>query len=148
MKIATVGLWHLGTVTSLCLSDLGHDIYAFDQDEEVINNFNSNIPVVYEPKIKNLLSKHLKKKIFFSSNLDDLKKYKVIFVNYDTKIQENDSSNFQLLFDKIKKILKIASKNTLIIVTSQIPVGSIKKFENFEKKFVKKKIEFVYIQKI
>lgn len=145
MKIATVGLWHLGTVTSLCLSDLGHDIYAFDQDEEVINNFNSNIPVVYEPKIKNLLSKHLKKKIFFSSNLDDLKKYKVIFVNYDTKIQENDSSNFQLLFDKIKKILKIASKNTLIIVTSQIPVGSIKKFENFEKKFVKKKIEFVYI---
>ena len=55
MKIATVGLWHLGTITSLGLADLGHSVHCFDENKDVIQNFNLNIPVIYEPKVKKLL---------------------------------------------------------------------------------------------
>ena len=32
MNIATLGLWHLGAVTSACLASVGHRVVAFDHD--------------------------------------------------------------------------------------------------------------------
>jgi len=145
MKIATVGLWHLGTITSLGLANLGHEIFAFDENQDVIKNFNSKIPTINEPRILNLLNKYLNKKIKFTNDFNNLKKYNLIYITYDAKINNKDESDFEYLFNKIKKILKIIKKKTLVVITSQIPLGSIKKIENYEKKFVKKSIKFSYL---
>ena len=144
MKIATVGLWHLGTITSLGLADLGHSVHCFDENKDVIQNFNLNIPVIYEPKVKKLLKKYLNRKLFFHSNFDNLKKFKVIFITYDTKITEDDKSDINLLFNKIKIILKFISKNSTIILSSQIPVGFTNRIEKFEKRFIKKNTKISY----
>ena len=38
MKIAVVGLWHLGTITALSLSKLNNLVYAFDEKKLLINS--------------------------------------------------------------------------------------------------------------
>ena len=71
MKIAVVGLWHLGTITSLCLSKLNHQVYAFD-DFNIIQEFNKHSPPITELGVKQLLKKNINKKIFFDYKLQKL----------------------------------------------------------------------------
>ena len=148
MKIATVGLWHLGTITSLGLANLGHEIHAFDENQDVIKNFNSKIPTINEPKILNLLNKYLNKKIKFTNDFDNLKKYNLIFITYDAKINNKDESDFKYLFNKIKKILKIIKKTLVVIFTSQIPLGIYEKIENYEKNLLKRVLNFLFTRKL
>jgi UDPglucose 6-dehydrogenase len=144
MKIAVVGLWHLGTITSLCLSKLNHKVYGFD-NHNVISQFNKLSPPINELGIKELLKKNINKKIFFEYNFKKLKNFDVIWITYDSVINNNDVSNFSHIFKKIKKVLEHAKKKSVIILSSQIPIGSIKKIESYEKKSLKKNISFAYI---
>ena len=144
MKIAVVGLWHLGTITALSLSKLNNLVYAFDK-KKIVDQFNLNDPPVQENGVLKLLKKHKKKNLFFDQNIKKLKKFNLVWVTYDSKIDNHDRSDFKYIFLKIKKILKFVKKNTTILISSQLKIGSIKKIENFEKKFVRKNISFVYI---
>ena len=144
MKIAVVGLWHLGTITALSLSKLNNLVYAFDE-KKIVDQFNLNNPPIQENGVLKLLKKHKKKNLFFDQNIKKLKKFNLVWVTYDSKIDNHDRSDFKYIFLKIKKILKFVKKNTTILISSQLKIGSIKKIENFEKKFVRKNISFVYI---
>ena len=144
MKIAVVGLWHLGTITALSLSKLNNLVYAFDE-KKIIDQFNLNNPPIQETGVLKLLKKHKKKNLFFDQNIKNLKKFNLIWVTYDTKIDNHDKSDFKYIFLKIKKILRYLKKNTNILISSQLKVGSIKEIENFEKNFIKKNISFIYI---
>ena len=144
MKIAVVGLWHLGTITSLSLSKLNNLVYAFDS-KKIIDEFNLNNPPIQENGVLELLKKYKNKNIFFNQNFDDLNKFNLIWVTYDSKIDNKDKSDFKYIFSKIKNILKHVKKNTTIIISSQLQIGSTIKIENFEKKFIKKNTSFVYI---
>ena len=144
MKIAVVGLWHLGTITSLCLSKLNHQVYAFD-DFNIIQEFNKHSPPITELGVKQLLKKNINKKIFFDYNFQKLINFDLIWVTYDALIDSSDQSNFIYIFQKIKKILKYVKKNSVILISSQIPIGSIKRIEFYEKRVVKKNISFAYI---
>ena len=144
MKIAVVGLWHLGTITALSLSKLNNLVYAFDE-KKIVDQFNLNNPPIQETGVLKLLKKHKKKNLFFDQNIKNLKKFNLIWVTYDTKIDNHDKSDFKYIFLKIKKILRYVKKNTTILISSQLKVGSIKEIENFEKKYIKKNISFIYI---
>ena len=144
MKIAVIGLWHLGTITALSLSKLNNLVYAFDE-KKIVDQFNLNNPPIQETGVLKLLKKHKKKNLFFDQNIKNLKKFNLIWVTYDTKIDNHDKSDFKYIFLKIKKILRYVKKNTTILISSQLKVGSIKEIENFEKKYIKKNISFIYI---
>jgi UDPglucose 6-dehydrogenase len=144
MKIAVVGLWHLGTITSLCMSSLNHTIYGFDKNE-IIKNFTKLKPPINEFGVDDLLKKNINKKIFFQNNFKKLKGFNIIWITYDTIINNYDKSNVANILSKIKKILLYVKKNSIIIISSQIPVGTIKKIESYDKKKIKKNLKFVYI---
>ena len=57
MKIAVIGLWHLGAVTSTCLANLGFNFIAFDDDKKLISNYCEDILPIYEPRLKELLER-------------------------------------------------------------------------------------------
>jgi UDPglucose 6-dehydrogenase len=145
MKLAVIGLWHLGTVVSTGLSTLKKkQIYCFDEDT-VIDDFKKKKIPINEKNIENILKKNINKSIFFSSDFSRLKNFKTIWITYDAKINESDYSNFDNIFKKLKKIFKYLSKETLIIISTQLSIGSIKKLENYDKLKLKKKLRFVYI---
>ncbi len=145
MKLAVIGLWHLGTVIGAGLSYLKKNkIYCFDENE-IINNFLTNNLPIDEKNIQNLIKKNLNKYIFFSSEFKKLKNFNTVWITYDSKIDSNDNSKFNDIFLKFKKVFENLNKNTLVIISSQIPIGSIKKLEYYDKVKLKKKLRFVYI---
>ena len=145
MKIAVIGMWHLGTVISSGLSFLKKNIiYCFDE-KEVIDKFRRKKLPITEKNIQNLINSNHGKNIFFSDNFEKLKEFDVIWITYDTKIKNNDTTNFKDIFDKLKFIINNLKKKTRVIISSQIPVGSIKKLENYDKLYTKKKLSFIYI---
>ena len=116
MKLAVVGLWHLGTITSLCMSKF-NKVYGFDK-YDIIKKFNNLTPPLIEFGVKKLLKKNINKKIFFEDNFKKLKDFDLIWVTYDSEIDKNDNSNFIHIFKKIKKILKYVKKNSIILISS------------------------------
>ena len=145
MKIAIVGLWHLGTITSLCLSKIGHKIEAYDEDKKLIENFNKKNPPITEPGVQKLLNLQIDKNLSFNSKLKDLVNHKIVWICFDTKINDKDISDEILLFQKIKKILQFVKKGSIILISSQLSLGTIKKLELFDNLYFKKKLIFVYI---
>ncbi len=145
MNIAIIGLWHLGSVMCAGLSSLKKNkVYCFDEKKIVKNFKQKNLPIK-EKNIESIIKKNYKKNIFFNSDFSKLKKFKVIWITYDAKIDKNDFSNFDDIFKKIKKILNYVKRDSLIIISTQIPIGSIKKLEQYVKIKLKKNLKFVYI---
>ena len=117
MKIAIVGLWHLGTITSLCLSKIGHKVEAYDEDKKLIQNFNKKNPPISEPGVQKLLNQQIDKNLSFNSKLKDLVNHNIVWICFDTKINDKDISDEILLFQKIKKFFNLLKKinNTYFI---------------------------------
>lgn len=145
MNIAIIGLWHLGSVMCAGLSSLKKNkIYCFDEKKIVENFKKKNLPIK-EKNIERIIKKNYKKNIFFNSDFSELKKFKVIWITYDAKIDKNDFSSFDEIYVKIKKVLNYVKRDTLIIVSTQIPIGSIKKLEKYVNTHFKKNLRFAYI---
>jgi UDPglucose 6-dehydrogenase len=146
MKICVYGLYHLGTVISSCLSKKNFHIIGLDHNKKIIKNLKQGIAPLYEPKLNNLIKKGIKnRKLFFTNNISlALSNIKVLWVSFDTPII-NGKPNDKFIEKKIKKILPHLKKNTIILISSQISIGFIKKFKNYCCRFFSKKnIFFAY----
>jgi len=146
MKICVYGLYHLGTVTSSCLTEKNFHIIGLDNDKKIIEDLKLGIAPLYEPKLNNLIKKGIKnKKIFFTSNTSfALSNIKVLWVCFDTPII-NGKPNDKFIEKKIKKVLPYLKTNTIVLISSQISIGFIKKLKNYScRYFPKKNIYFAY----
>lgn len=145
MNLAVVGLWHLGTITSLCMSKIINNVYAFDENKNTIDNLKNIKPPIIEKKVKFLLRSNLNKTLHLSHNLKEIKNFKFIWICFDSKINQHDKSEFEEIYKNIKKVLYNCKSNSNIIISTQIPLGTIKKLEEFDSSILKKKLTFFYI---
>jgi UDPglucose 6-dehydrogenase len=144
MNICVLGLWHLGSVISASVASKGHKVIGIDDNTKIINNLNRSKAPIYEPHLNKLIKNGLN-----SGNLtftDDKKKAisaKILWVTFDTPVNENDNADTNYVENQVKKIMSNLKKNTIILFSSQLPVGSIKKMKLYsEKKFPDKKLKF------
>ena len=148
MKICVLGQWHLGSVTSACLASLGHQVVGLDENVEVINSLSSGEAPIYEPGLNELLSNGLENKsLRFTANFDDaLSDVEFLWVAIDTPVDEDDRADIDMVYQVIEKSIAFLPTNTMVIVSSQLPVGSIQKIENYcALNFPDKQINFTCI---
>ncbi len=144
MKIFVQGLWHCGTVISASLAYLNHDVLAFDENKKTINNLKKNKTPIYEPGLNLILNDNIKKnKINFTNNLNKVNFANIIWITYDTPVNSDDKAEISKITDRIKETLKKAKSGKFIIVSSQLPVGTIKQLEIYSEKILKKKFYFL-----
>ena len=143
MKIFVQGLWHCGCVVSACLSSLKHKVIAYDDNKKIINKLKKNITPIFEPNLKDLIETSTKEgKLSFANNLKNLNTANIIWFTYDTPVNENDQADTKYVVDRIKNTLKKLKSNKYVIISSQLPVGTIKLLENYSKNILKKKFYF------
>jgi len=121
-------MWHLGTVTAGCLSQ-ANKVTCFDFDEKVIGKLkNGQLPVA-EPCLKDLFDQALKKNnLSFSNSLEDtIPKSDYVYIAFDTPVDKNDEIDLRIIYDTVEKITPLLSKKALLVISSQIPVGTCKK---------------------
>jgi UDPglucose 6-dehydrogenase len=148
MKICVFGLWHLGLVTSACLANKGFDVVGLDLSEDVIYNLNVtdiSIPLSEPKLLETIHDCMLRRKLRFTNDIKDaVKDADIVWVTFDTPVDDNDKADTRYVEDQIRSIFPYL-KNTTVLISSQLPVGSTTKLSNeFNKYFSSFNVEFAY----
>jgi UDPglucose 6-dehydrogenase len=145
VKICVYGLWHLGTVTAACLADMGLDVIGLDEDDKVITNLIHSKAPLYEPGLNELLRSGLEcNRLSFTTSLPaGLSDADVVWVTFDTPINEFGNADIDYVTSRITSIFRYLKNDTIIIISSQLPVGSIKQIEqHFYKSSINRRVSF------
>ncbi|OUV97693.1 MAG: hypothetical protein CBD02_02725 [Candidatus Pelagibacter sp. TMED142] len=144
MNICILGLWHLGCVVSACVASKGHRVVGIDTNPEIIKNLNQGKAPIYEPYLDKLIKKRLKSgNLTFTDNKKKAEKADILWVTFDTPLNEMDNANDTNIKKEVIKIMPYLKRNTIILFSSQLPVGSIKRIKSLsEKRFPHKKFKF------
>jgi len=131
MKICVQGLWHLGSVTAACLASVGHDVIGLYFDSETVRVLSSGEAPLFEPGLDALLKQGLEvERLRFSSIVDGtLADVEVLWVAYDTPVDEDDQADVDYVLTQIQSVLTHLPPEATVLVSSQLPVGSIKRLE-------------------
>lgn len=131
MRICVLGLWHLGTVTAACLASRGHQVVGLDFDENVIMGLAIGQPPLFEPGLQVLVGSGLSAgHLRFTTDIRDaVKDCELLWVSYDTPVDDDDNADVDYVFDKVMSVLPSLANGTMVLVSSQLPVGSIRRLE-------------------
>jgi UDPglucose 6-dehydrogenase len=125
-KVCVIGIWHLGCVTSACLAELGYSVVGVDKNLKRVRELNKGIPPLFEPGLTELLADNLKQgNLRYSTDIKEaLTGAEYIVIAFDTAVDGNDVVDLSEIFTLCEKIGKYLENDTVVIVTSQVPVGT------------------------
>lgn len=127
--IGVLGLWHLGCIYATSLAELGHQVTGYDPDELTVNRLNQGMSPIYEPGLTEKLKDSLGKNLSFTSQPQEaIKGKKYVFVTLDIPVNEHDQMDLSPLNELLTAITKYASPNTTVVISSQVPLGTCRKF--------------------
>ncbi len=131
MKVCVAGLWHLGSVTAACLAAAGHDVVGLDDDRKTIDRLNEGKPPVLEPGLGTLTQDGIEaKRLRFTTDREAIRDRDVIWVTYDTPVDDDDRADPESVIEHTRSLFGFMKDNTLVVISSQLPVGSTAGLEN------------------
>lgn len=145
-KIAVLGLWHLGEIYSAGLAELGHQVVGIDADPAVIKNFLKNTPPLSEPRLADLIkSNQASGRLTYTTDFTRIKDCNVLWITFDTPVDDNDNVNLSQIYYALEKSLPYLQANILLVISSQLPIGTSKKIKEYiTKKKPDLKFDYVY----
>jgi UDPglucose 6-dehydrogenase len=125
MRIVVYGLWHLGCVTSACLAEAGHTVVGLDLDGTVVDGLQEGRPPLDEPGLAELIvaGQADGRLSFTTSATDSLRSADVLWVAFDTPVNDRDEANVAFVRDRLEAIAPEIAPGTLVLISSQVPVG-------------------------
>jgi UDPglucose 6-dehydrogenase len=130
LSISVAGMWHLGSVTSACLASVGHTVTGIDEDSGVISALTEARPPVAEPGLREMIARELAAgRLSFSTSFEHVSKSDVVWVAYDTPVDETDVADVEFVHSRAMRLLEHMKDGALLVVSSQMPVGSVARLE-------------------
>ncbi|MBI3563078.1 MAG: UDP-glucose/GDP-mannose dehydrogenase family protein [Gammaproteobacteria bacterium] len=131
MKVCVQGLWHLGSVTAASLAAVGHKVVGLDFDAVIIQGLQAGKPPIFEPGLEDMIREGLDSgKLEFTKSLDNLPDdIEILWVAYDTPVNDDDVADVDFVVSQLEKTLPYLGANAIVLVSSQMPVGSIRRIE-------------------
>jgi UDPglucose 6-dehydrogenase len=131
LKVAVLGLWHLGCVTAACTAAAGHDVVAFDPDRTTIEGLGRGLPPISEPGLADLIaSASAAGRLRFTGNVEDATRgADVVWVTFDTPVDNEDRADTAFVLRQVEAAFPYLADGALVLSSSQLPVGSIRKLE-------------------
>jgi UDPglucose 6-dehydrogenase len=125
MRVTVYGLWHLGCVTAACIADAGHDVVGLDLDGPLIDALKNSKPPLDEPGLVDLIGVGLKsEKLRFTNDpADALQHAEVLWVTFDTPLNDRDEADVAFVWDQLGRIKDHVRPGTLVLISSQVPVS-------------------------
>lgn len=126
MRVCVIGLWHLGSVASAGLAEVGHQVVGVDQDRERVEALNRGEPPLFEPGLPELLARNLAAgRLRFTASVEEgVSGARCVLVAYDTPVNEEDEADLAPLFAAAEASAPHLSPSAVLVVSSQVPVGT------------------------
>jgi len=118
-----------------------------DSNSGIVEKLQKAEPPVSEPGLDGLIREGINAgQLRFTSDAKiAISSAEVLWVTYDTPVDENDQADVEFVFEEVLKLLSFLSIGTTVLVSSQLPVGSIRRFEDISaEKYPEKNIRFAY----
>ena len=130
MNVTVLGLWHLGCVTAAC-SARHFQVVGLDFDGAAIAKLNAGQAPLFEPGLNELLAAGLaaKKLSFTADPKIACAKADVLWLCYDTPVNEDDESDVDFVLAQLCRALPHLPKDALVLISAQLPVGICRRLE-------------------
>jgi UDPglucose 6-dehydrogenase len=125
MKTTVYGLWHLGCVTAACLAAAGHEVVGLDPDDDVVRGLQAGRPPLDEPGLAERVASGLAagRLSFTTDAASALSGAEVVWLTFDTPVDDDDEADARWVRDRFDAIAPLIPAGTLVLVSSQVPVG-------------------------
>jgi UDPglucose 6-dehydrogenase len=125
MKVVVLGLWHLGCVTAACCAKFV-DVVGLDFEQPTIDDLRAGKPPVFEPGLASLIQDGFAShRLSFESDPGTaLKDANLLWVAYDTPVDDNDKLDMQPVLVGIDRCIPHLPDDAVVLVSSQIPAGT------------------------
>ena len=130
MKIVVQGLWHLGCVTAACCAK-HFEVVGLDFDVANVAKLNQGQVPLFEPGLNELIAAGIAaKKLSFKTDAKSAcTSADMLWLCYDTPVNDKDESDVKSVLANLRKALKHLPKGALVLISSQLPVGTCAKLE-------------------
>ncbi len=148
MKICVFGLWHLGIVTVACLSKVENNIViGLDPDKKLISDIQNRILPIHELGVEEIINDRIGNNLIFTSDMEfAMKNADILCAAFDTPVDDNDVADTEFVVSQVKNIFRYIEPSTIVIISSQVPVGTTRKLqEEYNKQYPNKNVIFCYI---
>jgi len=134
-RLCVVGSWHLSSVMGACLAEVGHTVRGVHDDAAAIESLSKGVPTVFEPDLEKSIKKSLKdKKISFTTDFEKaLRGITIVILAIDTPILDK-GVDLSPIRKAVKQIAGAASKDYILVVASQVPVGTCDQLQALARK--------------
>jgi UDPglucose 6-dehydrogenase len=120
-NICIIGMWHLGCVTAGCLAKY-NNIACFDFDKNVIDGLINGKMPIYEPSLQELFkSEHIN---YFTDLKYCIPDSDYVFITFDTPLDKDNNPILDIIFKTVREIKPYLNKETIVVISSQLPVGT------------------------
>jgi UDPglucose 6-dehydrogenase len=130
MKIAVLGLWHLGSVTAACTAASGVATIGIDDDADWIASLSQGKAPLYEPGLDDILGAELKRgTLQFTSDIAAVAEADVLWVCHDTPVDDDDRADIDYVMGRVRDAFPYLKDGAVVLVSAQLPVGSVAALE-------------------
>ena len=131
MKVAVLGLWHLGSVTAACLAARGHSVRAFDPQPKTVASLAAGQPPIDEPGLSELIVRGIDSgALQFTADLSEaVQDADVVWITFDTPVDDNDIADVEYVERQVARTFPYLTSGSVMLCSSQLPVGTVGKLE-------------------
>lgn len=129
MKVTIFGVGYVGLVQAAVLSDVGHDVYCIDIDEEKVKQLNNGHIPIYEPGLTPLVETNLEagRLTFTTDAAAGVRHADIIFIAVGTPPDEDGSADLKYVLAVAETIAQHMDDKKIIVNKSTVPVGTADK---------------------
>lgn len=137
-NITIVGAGHVGLVTGVCLSEIGHHVTCYDIDTERIEQLKKGICPFFEPHLDQMLENNLNKnQISFTDNQQEAFQHsEIVYIAVGTPQRADGLVNLQYIEESARMIGRSLKKDAIIVTKSTVPIGMNKQIRTLIELFL------------
>lgn len=133
--VVVVGLWHLGLVNAIGFAEKGYRVIGLEFSAVTVRKLRAGRLPLFEPGLAALVKKHTRSgRLTFSDRASAVAKADYAVIAYDTPVTENDEVDLTPIVSTVKAIARHMPPTTPLVITSQVPIGTCRRFESMVKK--------------
>ncbi len=120
--IGFAGMTHLGVNSAAAALNRGFPVVGYDADRGAIEGLRAGRPPVVEPGLPEALARHAAN-IKYTIELAELARCSIVYIATDVPTDDSGSSNLSGIRTLIDAVMRVLSKDALLVVLCQVPPG-------------------------
>jgi UDPglucose 6-dehydrogenase len=133
LKVAFLGLSHLGIVSSLSVAAKGFDVLAVDTDKELIDNLKKGKYPINEPELE-IYARDNVKSITYSTDLSRISACEVIYISRDIPTDDFGNTDLTSVHELIDLAITQMNNDAILVILCQVPLGFTREISQRHKK--------------